>query len=137
MEICTEYIPDYVLYEEVQGVDCIYLTMCSLKKSRGWTVYTWLCALWRSPELYKVSMWRYIQGVNMEINTGCQYGNIYRCKYVDMYRVSIWRYVQGVNMEIYTGCQYGDIYRVSIWRYIQFVNIEIYTGCKYGDIYRV
>ena len=154
------YIPDYVLCEEVQGVGCIYLTMCSVKKSRGWTVYTWLCALWRSPggglyiswstiksqlhpqirskphilvlciSLFRsASICRYIPGVNMEICTGCQYG--------DMYRVSIWRYIPGVNMEINTVCQYGDMYRVSIWRFIQGVNVEIYTGCKYGDKYRV
>ena len=43
-------------------------------------------------------------GVNMEICTGFQYG--------DLCRVSIWRYIQGVNMEIHTGCKYGDKYRV-------------------------
>ena len=64
-----------------------------------------ICVGFHYGDLYRVSIWRYIQCVNMEIYTGC--------KYEDKYRVSIWRCIQGVNMEINTGCKYGDcIYRV-------------------------
>ena len=117
-----------MLSEEVQGVGCIYPDLLEYylhPQIRSKPHILVLCiSLFRS-----ASICRYIPGVNMEICTGCQYG--------DMYRVSIWRYVQGVNMEIYTGCKYGDKYRVSIWRYVQGVNMEIYTGCQCGDIYRV
>ena len=64
-----------------------------------------ICAGFHYGDLYRVSIWRYIQCVNMEIYTGCKYRDLSTgCQYGNMYRVSIWRYIQGVNMETaYTG----------------------------------